>query len=73
VLLHHLLQHGDFVGRDTAGRTIITLAVDDWLLEQLLTFDASAEDFEEGGDREPDDHEEEGGPSNWFCKGYGKT
>ena len=28
-LLHHLLEHGDIVGRDTAGQTIIQLVVDD--------------------------------------------
>jgi hypothetical protein len=27
-LLHDLLEHGDIVGRDTAGRTIIQLAVE---------------------------------------------
>jgi hypothetical protein len=32
-LLHHILEHGDVVGRDVAGRTIIQLAVDDWVLE----------------------------------------
>jgi hypothetical protein len=31
-LLHHLLEHGDIVGRDTAGRTVNQLAVDDWTL-----------------------------------------
>ena len=29
-LLHHLLDHGDIVGRDTAGRTVIQLAVDEF-------------------------------------------
>jgi hypothetical protein len=57
-ILHHLLEHGDLAGRDATGRTLITLAVDDWLLERLLTFDAGAEDLEDGGDQEPDDHEE---------------
>ena len=56
-LLHHLLEHGDVVGRDTAGRTIVQLAVDDWALEKLLTFDADAADLEP----EPDD-EEDGPP-----------
>ena len=28
-LLHHLLKHGDVLGSDSAGRTIISLAVDD--------------------------------------------
>ena len=54
-ILHHLLAHGDIAGRDDAGRTLITLAVDDWLLDHLLTFDAGAEELEEGGDAEPDD------------------
>jgi hypothetical protein len=56
-LLHHLLEHGDIVGRDVAGQTIIQLAVDDRLLETLITFDAEAADLEP----EPDD-EEEGPP-----------
>jgi hypothetical protein len=54
-LLHYLLEAGDVIGRDQAGRTVITLAVDDRTLEQLLAFDAAAEDFEDGGDAEPDD------------------
>jgi hypothetical protein len=32
-LLQHLLEHGDIVGRDTIGRTIIQLALDDWVLD----------------------------------------
>ena len=28
VLLHHLLESGDIVGRDAAGRTVIQLAAD---------------------------------------------
>jgi hypothetical protein len=54
-ILHHLLEHGDVAGRDAAGRTVITLAVDDWLPERLMTFDADADDLEDGGDAEPDD------------------
>jgi hypothetical protein len=53
-LLYHLLEHGDIVGRDTAGRTIIQLAVDDRILETLITFDADAADSEP----EPDDEED---------------
>ena len=41
-LLHHLLEAGDVVGRDQ-----ITLAVDDWTLEQLLAFGADSEDLED--------------------------
>jgi len=61
-LLHHLLEHGDIVGRDTAGRTIIQLAVDDWTLEKLMTFDTDAAELENGGDSEPDADDEEDGP-----------
>ena len=52
-LLHHLLEHGDVVGRDTAGRTIIQLAVDDWTLEKLLTFDTDATELEDGATTSP--------------------
>jgi hypothetical protein len=61
-ILHHLRERGDVAGRDTAGRTVITLAVDDWLLEHLLTFDAGSEELEDNGDAEPDDDAEEDGP-----------
>ena len=37
------------------GRALIVLAVEEPLLERLLTFDAGAEDLEDGGDAEPDD------------------
>jgi hypothetical protein len=56
VLLHYLLDHGDIVGRDTVGRTIIQLAVDDQVLETLMTFDAEA------GELEPEPDDEEDGP-----------
>src|SRR5690606_4697038 len=63
-LLHHLLEHGDLVGRDTTSRTIIQLAVDDWVLEKFLTFNADAAEREDGGDDEPDaDAEEDGSPT----------
>jgi hypothetical protein len=61
-ILHHLLERGDIAGHDVTGRTVITLAVDDWLLEQLLTFDAGAEHLEDSGDPEPDDDAEVDGP-----------
>ena len=62
-LLHHVLENGDIVGRDTTGRTIIQLAVDDWALDRLLTFDAEAVELEDEGDDEPDaDDEEDGAP-----------
>jgi hypothetical protein len=58
-LLHYILEQGDVIGADPAGRTIIQLAVNDWVLDQLLLFDGGSEDFEEdSGDREPDDQRE---------------
>jgi hypothetical protein len=53
-LLHHLLEAGDIIGKDAAGRTVIQLAAADWLLDRLMTFDAGAEDLEDGGDAEDD-------------------
>jgi len=61
-LLHHLLEHGDIVGRDSAGRTVIKLAVDGWVLEKLMAFDADAAELEDHGDDEPDADAEEDGP-----------
>ena len=61
-LLHHLLERGDIVGRDTAGRTIIQLAVNDRVLERLMTFDAEGVDLEDGGEGEPDADDEKDGP-----------
>jgi hypothetical protein len=59
VLLHHLLEHGDVVGSDPAGRIVIQLAVDEWVYEKLMTFEAEAADLEDGGEVEPDDDVEE--------------
>jgi hypothetical protein len=49
------------VGRDPGGRTVIQLALDDWVYEKLMTFDAEATELEDGGDAEPDDHAEADG------------
>jgi hypothetical protein len=61
-LLHHLLEHGDLVGKDSAGRTVIKLAVDDWALERLMAFDADAAELEDQGEDEPDADDEVDGP-----------
>jgi hypothetical protein len=62
-LLHHLLEHGDLVGGDTLGRTIIQLVVDDWVLDKLIGCEADAAELEDGGDEEPDhDAECDGAP-----------
>jgi hypothetical protein len=52
-LLQHILEHGDVIGRDRAGRTIIQLAVADTVLDELLSFGADAAESEDGGDDEP--------------------
>jgi hypothetical protein len=46
-LMRFMLAHGDIVGTDDAGRTILQLAVDQWTLDQLCAFDAGAEDLED--------------------------
>ena len=49
------------MGRDNAGRTVIPLAVDDHILDALMSF--GADEFEDQGDDEPDaDDEEDGSP-----------
>jgi hypothetical protein len=53
-LLHHLLDHGDIVGRDAAGQTIIQLSVNDYVLETLMTFNAEAAELEPEPDGEED-------------------
>ena len=53
-LLHHLLATGDIIGRDATGRTVIQLTASDWLLDQIMTFDAGSEDLEDRGDAESD-------------------
>ena len=55
-LLHHLLEHGDIIGTAAVGRTFILLAVDDRVLERLMTFDADAAELE------PESDDEEDGP-----------
>lgn len=60
-LLQHILRHGDVAGLDSSGRILITLAVDAWTLDQLLTFDAGSEDLEDA-DGEPEPDREVDGP-----------
>jgi hypothetical protein len=55
-LLHHILEQGDVVRRDCAGRTILQLAVDDWMLDRLMAFDADATELEDA-DTEPEPDE----------------
>lgn len=52
-LLRYILEHGDIIGQDPAGRTIIRLAVGDDALERMMAFGAEAAESEDGGDDEP--------------------
>ena len=45
-VLRQILETGDVLGRDASGRVVLTLAVDEWLLEKLAAFNAEAEDLE---------------------------
>jgi hypothetical protein len=54
-ILSGLLEHGDVVGHDQAGRVVITLAVEPWLFDKLLTFDAATEELKPDTDLEMDD------------------
>ena len=51
-LLHNIIEGGDFVGRDDAGRMVIVLAIEPRDFEKLLTFGAVAVESEDGGDDE---------------------
>lgn len=52
-LLLQILEKGDFVRRDRAGRYVIQLALDDNEMDRLLAFRADAAEAEGGGDDEP--------------------
>jgi hypothetical protein len=54
LLLQKILEAGDVVGRDAAGRTVIQFAVDREDLLRLMAFGADAAESE-AGDDEPDD------------------
>jgi hypothetical protein len=40
---------GDLIRADATGRTIIQLAIDHWVFDQLLQFDEGCEDFGDNG------------------------
>ena len=40
-ILKYLLQHATLTGRDAVGRNIISLPLNDWLLDQLRTLKGS--------------------------------
>jgi hypothetical protein len=52
-LLYNIIEGGDFVGGDDAGRMVIVLAIEPRDFETLLTFGAVEVESECGGDDEP--------------------
>lgn len=47
-ILAGIVETGDVIGRDrSARRTVLAIAVDDWLLDELAAIDAGAEDRED--------------------------
>jgi hypothetical protein len=52
-LLQTILEAGDLVGRDDAGRMVIQLAVEPRDFDRLMAFGADAVEAEDGGDDEP--------------------
>ena len=71
-LLHLLVEHGNVVACDSAGRTVIQLALDDHILDRLMRFEADAAELEDQGDDEPAaDDEVDGRPlcASWCGTG----
>jgi hypothetical protein len=52
-LLQTILEAGDLVGQDDAGRMVIQLAVEPLDFDRLMAFGADAVEAEDGGDDEP--------------------
>jgi hypothetical protein len=42
-ILKYLLEHATLIGRDAVGRSIISLPLNDWLLDQLATLKGSTQ------------------------------
>jgi hypothetical protein len=58
-ILANILMTGDVIGRDVKGRTVLTVAVDEWLFDELAAFGTELEDLEPEPD-EDDDPAEDG-------------
>lgn len=52
-VLERILATGDVIGRDEHGRTVLAVAVDNWLFDELAAFGADLEDRD--GDPDEDD------------------
>ena len=54
MILAQVLATGDVIGRDAQGRTVLVVAVEDWLFDAMAALDADLEDLEP----EPDDEDD---------------
>jgi hypothetical protein len=53
-ILTNVLATGDVVCRNPAGRIVLAVAIDDWLLDELAAFGTELEDLEPEPDKEDD-------------------
>jgi hypothetical protein len=58
-ILAGILATGDVLGRDASGRTVLAVAVDDWLLDEMARFGSELEDMEPEPDEDDDPAEDE--------------
>jgi hypothetical protein len=57
-ILANLLATGDVLGRDQAGRIVLAVAVEEWLIDELAAFGTELEDREPEPDEEDDPTED---------------
>lgn len=58
-VLERILATGDVIGRDEHGRTVLAVAVDNWLFDALAAFGSDLEDRELDLDEDDDPAEDE--------------
>lgn len=51
-IVNEILDTGDVIGQDDEGRTLIQLAVDPMMLDELCVYDAATADLEPDADLE---------------------
>jgi hypothetical protein len=57
-VLSGILATGDVLGRDERNRTIVAVAVENWLFDELTAFGTELEDLEPEPDEEDDPAED---------------
>jgi hypothetical protein len=58
-VLAQIVRTGDVLGRAGPGRTILAVAVDDWVIDELAALQAEGEDGEAEADEDDDPAESE--------------